>query len=248
MADKNQPGRILFVDDEPAIRAMLPVILRRSGFNVRVAASVLEAQREIETHKFDLLLCDLNIHKTGDGYHVVRAIRKINPRCITVILTAYPSFDTALEGIHYGVDDYVCKPSNADQLVALLAEKLESRRTKALILSVSYHEPLALTRQLLLEREGYQVISAMSLGVSLEYCRQDSFDLLILDQNIPRSEKGRIVESFRCAGSAPIISLRATLAEEPVSGADFHVDSDPQALLNVIAALFGAKFTPGLPN
>ncbi len=120
--------RLLFVDDEPNIRATLPIILRRYGFEVTVAATVGEALEAIATKEFDLLLCDLNIETASDGYTVVRALRQLNPRCVTVILTAYPGMDSAIEGIREGVDDYIIKPAGADVLVALLTEKLEARK------------------------------------------------------------------------------------------------------------------------
>ena len=53
--------RLLFVDDEEGIRETLPLLLQARGFDVRVAASVPEALSEIRTHKFDVLLSDLNI-------------------------------------------------------------------------------------------------------------------------------------------------------------------------------------------
>lgn len=115
--------RLLFVDDEPSIRAMLPVILRRYGFTVTVAATVAEAIQQIHDHEFDLLLCDLNIESEGDGYDVVRAMQKANPACAVMMLTAYPAIESAVEGIHLRIDDYIIKPSNADALVALLAER-----------------------------------------------------------------------------------------------------------------------------
>ena len=52
---------------------MLPVILRRYGFQVTVAATVSEALQEITSKEFDLLLSDLNIESESDGYVVVRA-------------------------------------------------------------------------------------------------------------------------------------------------------------------------------
>jgi DNA-binding NtrC family response regulator len=123
--------RLLFVDDERGIRETLPVILRRYGFAVNVAATVQEALEEIRKQQFDALLCDLNIDGEKDGYEVVRAIRAIDPACVAVILTAYPDVESAIEGIHHGVDDYIIKPSSADMLAALLTEKLAERREKA---------------------------------------------------------------------------------------------------------------------
>jgi CheY-like chemotaxis protein len=120
--------RILFVDDEPAIRATLAVILRRYGFIVAVASTVAEALEQIKKQEFDLLLSDLNIEGERDGYTLVRAMRQANPNCINIILTGYPDDKSAAEGLELAIDDYIAKPANADALVAILAEKLAERK------------------------------------------------------------------------------------------------------------------------
>jgi DNA-binding NtrC family response regulator len=120
--------RILFVDDEPGIRATLAVILRRYGFAVTVAATVGEALEQITKEKFDLLLSDLNIESECDGYAVIRAMRQANPDCINIVLTGYPDAESAAQGVKLGIDDYIAKPANADALVAMLAEKLTARK------------------------------------------------------------------------------------------------------------------------
>ena len=122
--------RLLFVDDERGIRETLSLILLRYGFTVALAGTVTEAIQKIENQEFDLLLCDLNIEREGDGMDVVRAIRKVNPSCVVFILTAYPALDTAIEGIDLGVDGYLTKPADADALIASLAEKLISKHLK----------------------------------------------------------------------------------------------------------------------
>jgi ActR/RegA family two-component response regulator len=119
--------RLLFVDDENAIRETLSLILRRYGFTVTLAATVGEALELIRTQQFDILLCDLNI----DGYEVIRAMQKINPNCATIVLTGYPAVESAVEGIHLGIDDYLIKPATTDALVALLAEKVAARQDKS---------------------------------------------------------------------------------------------------------------------
>jgi DNA-binding NtrC family response regulator len=122
--------RILFVDDEPAIRETLSIILPRYGFSVTLAATVSEALEKIHQQEFDILLCDLNIEREGDGYDVIRAMQKANASCQTVVLTGYPAVDSAIEGIRLQIDDYLIKPASADTLVALLADKLAARRGK----------------------------------------------------------------------------------------------------------------------
>jgi DNA-binding NtrC family response regulator len=90
--------RLLFVDDEESIRATLPLILQEHGFDVESAASVAEAFQKIRTRSSDVVLSDLNIHKQYDGYDVVRAVRKVNPRCVAIILTSSPALNTT-EGV-----------------------------------------------------------------------------------------------------------------------------------------------------
>ena len=119
--------RLLFVDDEPSIRATLPALLRRYGFQVTAVATVAEALTAIQSREFDLLLCDLNVERENDGFDVVRAMRESYPRSVVVILTGYPALDSAIEGIRLSVDGYLVKPSSADELVALLANKLAAR-------------------------------------------------------------------------------------------------------------------------
>ena len=119
--------RLLFVDDEPSIRATLPPILQTRGFEVRTAASVPEALAAIESHKFDILLSDLNLSEEGDGFTIVHAMRAANPNCVTILLTGYPAFESAVEAIHHEVDDYFVKPADLESLINTMERKLAAR-------------------------------------------------------------------------------------------------------------------------
>jgi DNA-binding NtrC family response regulator len=120
--------RILFVDDEPAIRSTFPVILEQKGFNVTTVASVSEALREIATQTFDALISDLNIGEPGDGFTVVSAMRRTQPYCVNFILTGFPAFETALQALRSQVDDYLVKPATINELVDSLEQKLTAPR------------------------------------------------------------------------------------------------------------------------
>lgn len=233
--------RLLFVDDEPGVRQTLSIILRRYGFNVTLASAVAQAIEEINRQEFDLLLCDLNIHSEGDGYEVIRAMREVNPRCVTIVLTGYPAVESAVQGIHLAVDEYIIKPATADTLVALLAEKLAARQPKARILSVSYDQTLLRMRQMILENEGYAVVSAQGFASGSEHCQQAGFDVFVLGHSIPHEEKRKLVEMFRQVCSAPVISLRRGASERMVDGADFHIEPDPEPLLKLVADLVATK-------
>src|SRR5690348_6495175 len=118
------PRRLLFVDDEPAIRITLKTILSNHGFEVTTAATVAEGLQLITTQQFDVLISDLNIGNPGDGLTVVSAMRRTQPEAVTMILTGYPAFETALEAIRQQVDDYIVKPANIPSLVSAIESRL----------------------------------------------------------------------------------------------------------------------------
>lgn len=122
--------KLLFVDDEPGIRATLPTILQMHGFETVTVATVQEALTAITADKFDVLLSDLNIGEPGDGFTVVSAMRRVQPNCRTFIITGYPAFETALRAIHAQVDDYIVKPANIPRLVETLKSALGKHREK----------------------------------------------------------------------------------------------------------------------
>ncbi|HET9742505.1 MAG TPA: response regulator [Terriglobales bacterium] len=121
---------ILFVDDEPGIRLTLGQILSHAGFEVTTAGTVAEALQLIASQKFQVLLADLNIGEPGDGFTVVSAMRRSQPDAVTLILTGYPAFETALEAIRQQVDDYLVKPAGPDTLINLIRTKLSGTRTR----------------------------------------------------------------------------------------------------------------------
>jgi YesN/AraC family two-component response regulator len=119
------PTRVLFVDDEPTIRVTLPKILEMHEFEVKAAASVQDALRLIQEEKFDVLLSDLNIGAPSDGFTVVSAMRCVQPDAVTIIITGYPAFESALQAIREQVDDYISKPADVDDLVNTIKQKVK---------------------------------------------------------------------------------------------------------------------------
>jgi YesN/AraC family two-component response regulator len=119
--------KLLFVDDEPTIRLTLPRILEMHEFEVKAAANVPDALTLIQSEKFDVLLSDLNIGEASDGFTVVSAMRRIQPNAITIIITGYPAFETALEAIRGQVDDYIVKPAKTEDLIETIRQKLLHR-------------------------------------------------------------------------------------------------------------------------
>jgi YesN/AraC family two-component response regulator len=120
--------RVLFVDDEAGIRETLKPILEHHGFEVTTSATVFDALEQINHAPFEVLLSDLNIGQPGDGFTVVSAMRRVQPKAATFILTGYPDFDTALQAIRSQVDDYLLKPADVPTLIHTIQRRLENRR------------------------------------------------------------------------------------------------------------------------
>jgi len=119
-------SRILFVDDEPGIRLTLPQILRQHGYAVTAVASVAEAIQKLSAEPFEVLVADLNVGEPGDGFTVVSAMRRVQPKCVNIILTGYPAFENALRAIRSQVDDFLVKPAEVHDLVASIEKRLSS--------------------------------------------------------------------------------------------------------------------------
>lgn len=120
--------RILFVDDEASIRLTLPRILVKYGFEVTSAASVDEAVKEIKAHKFDALLSDLNLPLANEGFVVIRAMRRHQPRCVNFVLTGYPGDASVEKAVEQQVAYYFTKPVDINELVKTIMDKLSSTR------------------------------------------------------------------------------------------------------------------------
>jgi ActR/RegA family two-component response regulator len=130
MQSSDRPIRLLLVDDELGILLTLPEVLRRNGFLVTAVGTVNEALTEITSAQFDVLISDLNIGHPSDGLTVVSAMRRMQPACVTLILTGYPGFESALEALRAQIDDYLIKPASIPELLNLIQERLKTRKPR----------------------------------------------------------------------------------------------------------------------
>jgi CheY-like chemotaxis protein len=145
------PRKLLFVDDEPAIRMTLSAILEQNGFQVTVAATVPEGLALIAAEKYDILISDLNIGQPGDGFTVVSAMRRTQPKAITIILTGYPAFESALRAIREQVDDFITKPADTEELLTNLRQRLERRQQRTPIVTKRLRQIIRENKQDIIE-------------------------------------------------------------------------------------------------
>ena len=126
------PGyRVLLVDDDDAVRAMMSATLERKGFDVVAAASVTDALRFITNESFDVLITDLHMPDPGDGFTVVTAMRHSQPHALTLLVSGYPDVQTAMATILMEADEIIVKPFEVQRLPEMVREKMLARKPSA---------------------------------------------------------------------------------------------------------------------
>ena len=126
-------GKVLVIDDEPALRQTLTRLLRRAGCEVTAAADGPEALRRLAGAPYDLAYLDLHLPEM-DGLQVLREMQRLHPNMPVVLLTAYGTLQSALQALRLGASDYLLKPVDPETLVArtrvILAEQAVQRRRR----------------------------------------------------------------------------------------------------------------------
>jgi len=130
MTSTGQPvtHKVLLVDDDDAVRAMMNATLERRGFDVVAVASVTDALRHITTESFDVLITDLHMPNAGDGFAVVTAMRHSQPDALTLLVSGYPDVQSAMAAILLEVDEIIVKPFEVARLAELVREKMLARK------------------------------------------------------------------------------------------------------------------------
>lgn len=121
-----QPVHILIVDDEPDTRALLREVMEKEGYAVRTADAGEDALKQLAQQPADLVLSDIQMPGM-DGLELLAEVQKSYPETQVILLTAYGSLETAVEGIKAGAFDYVSKPFVLDELRLLVQRALDHK-------------------------------------------------------------------------------------------------------------------------
>jgi len=113
-------NRILVVDDEESIRAVLTEVLIDDGFRVTQAANGLEALEVLQDVPHSLVISDIKMPGMT-GIELLKKIKQTIPATEVIIITSYASLDTAIEALRYGAYDYLFKPFEDIKLISAAA-------------------------------------------------------------------------------------------------------------------------------
>jgi len=126
-------ARILVVDDDDEIRAMLDSTLRFSGFEVTQASTGADAIAALASSPPDVVVLDVMMPGV-DGFEVVQLIRRRDATLPVLFLSARDAVEDRVRGLRLGGDDYVTKPFSAVEVIARIETLL--RRT-----ALTEHDP-----------------------------------------------------------------------------------------------------------
>jgi len=116
---------ILIVDDELLIRDLLYDFFVEQGWKTSIAENGQKALDILEDKNIDLVLTDLRMPDM-DGLVLTSEMHSSYPDIPVVIMTAYPSVDTAVEALRNRVVDYITKPFNINRLYKTVQAQLDT--------------------------------------------------------------------------------------------------------------------------
>jgi len=134
--------RILIVDDDELVIESFEHVFQEfgSGFSVEKTTDSREAIKLIESNNYDLIITDL-VMPDVDGIQVLQCAKEIQPDTEVILITAYSSYNSAVDAMYFGASDYISKPINSSEL--------KTRLTRA----ISKHDALVEKNEKLLEME-----------------------------------------------------------------------------------------------
>jgi signal transduction histidine kinase len=122
-------ARVLIVDDEESIRLPFAAILTGIKYDVMTAADLIEAKDILASNLFDVALID-RILESHNGMDLVKHINFIQPFCTTILISAYPNFESASEGFKNNLFAYLQKPIKKEELLSAVKAAAQKSKEK----------------------------------------------------------------------------------------------------------------------
>jgi len=114
---------VLVIDDEPDIRELLEITLKRMDVNCRCVGDLAAARNLLKQHDFDICLTDMRL-PDGDGVEFVDFVQDNYPNMPIAVITAHGSMDTAIQALKSGAFDFLTKPVDLVSLRTLVTSAL----------------------------------------------------------------------------------------------------------------------------
>jgi nitrogen regulation protein NR(I) len=120
-------SKILIIDDDDQLRKSFEKLLSEEGYAVTSAASGEAGLEIVQRMSPDLVIADIRLPGMN-GLETYAAIRELDPKLPVIIMTAYGSTETAIEATKMGAFDYILKPFEVPEMLAVIKQALEAGR------------------------------------------------------------------------------------------------------------------------
>jgi len=120
-------ARILVIDDEESIRKTLSAVLTDAGYVVDTVEDGKQAIQKTKANFYNLALIDIRLPDM-EGTELLTALNETTPKMRKIMLTGYPALENAVKAINKGVDYYLIKPINPDELLRVIKELLDEQK------------------------------------------------------------------------------------------------------------------------
>lgn len=120
--------KILIIEDDTAFCQMLQKFLTKHGFVVSTSYSIKEAEEQISTSTFDIILSDVRLPK-GNGVTLLPRVKKESPATQVILMTGYAEVKTAVNAMKKGAFDYISKPFTPEEILSVINNALNVATT-----------------------------------------------------------------------------------------------------------------------
>jgi len=127
---QNSEGRILVVDDEPAVRKVMKLILEKAGYDVIDAEDGEQAVKVVKSGEnplmLDVILTDIRMPKMN-GLEAIQYFQQEFPHVSLIVQTGFPNIEMATSLMQQGVITYLVKPVERETLLVAVSKAMEKR-------------------------------------------------------------------------------------------------------------------------
>ena len=212
--------KILIAEDDRELRQLFSHVLSRHGYTVTGVSNGQEALDTMDTDYYDMIISDIMM-PVMDGYELVRQLRDVGNNTPVLMITAKDAFDDMRLGFQFGVDDYMVKPINVNEMVlrvqALLRRaKMINDRRQAIGDTVMESDSLTVTmggESMVLPQKEFMLLYKMAAYPGKIFTRQQLMDEIWgydseSDSHTVDVHIGRLRDRFRNSKDFKIVTIR----------------------------------------
>ena len=212
--------KILIAEDDRELRQLFSHVLVKNGYRVTGVANGRQALDALDTEYYDMIISDMMMPEM-DGYTLVRMLREAGSTTPVLMITAKDAFDDMRLGFQFGVDDYMVKPINVNEMVlrvgALLrrAQMINERRQVIgdTVLECDSLTVITAGGSAILPQKEFMLLYKMAAFPGKIFTRQQLMDEIWgydseSDTHTVDVHIGRLRERFRDSADFKIVTIR----------------------------------------